>query len=309
MMTKLTGLVIAITLPIVLAQPAHASNQTITVVPATGLHAQQLVHLTAAGFKPGALLVVTECADKGAATGPDDCDLPHEHLVHANQAGEVEDSYRVSPGVFAPNHIDCTRMNCVLAVSALSFDPNEQASASISFAPGVHTTTAGTGASDVTNSTGTSADWIFPLLAAAAWLFCAAIRRPLRKAPGLIAAGFMALGVFSIQAYALATARLVPSGVTSATVYAAYFIGLDAVVLAYLGTRQLLASHSSRVWLSRVHSVFAILSCLGVLWVLVIAIFTMAQSSVSDGGGPIWYASAGVCTLGAIAVVVSRRSH
>jgi len=307
MMAKLVPWVIAISLAIPLAQHAAASNQTITVVPATGLHAQQLVQLKAAGFKPGALLVVTECADKGAATGPDDCDLPHEHLVHANEAGEVEDSYRVSPGLFAPNRIDCTKVSCVLAVSALSFDPNQQASASISFAPGVRTTAPGSAGAAATTSTAASGDWIFPLLIAAAWLFCAVLRRRLRDEPALVAAGFMALGLSSIQAYALATARLVPSGITSATVYAAYFIGLDVLVLLYIGTRRLSVHHRSSAWLSRIHSVFALLSCLGALWFLTIAIFTMAQSTVNDGGGPIWYASAGVCCLGAIMVMTSAR--
>jgi hypothetical protein len=249
--------------------------------------------------------VVTECANKGAATGPDDCDLPHEHLVHANGAGEVEDSYRVSPGVFAPNHIDCTKMNCVLAVSALSFDPSEQASALISFASAVRAAPEGSGQSASFETADVSADWIFPLAAAAAWLLCAAIRRRLRAAPALIAAGLVAVGLSSIQAYAVATARLAPSGITSATIYALYFVATEVVLLAYIVTH-VLAAHRNSVWLSRFHFAFAVLTCLGALWLLEIAVFTMAQSNVTDGGGPIWYASAGICVVGAIGMLRFR---
>jgi Neocarzinostatin family len=283
------------------AAPVAASNQTITVTPATGLQAQQTVHLTAAGFKPGTLLVITECADRQAATGPDDCDLPHEQLVRANSAGVVEASYRANPGVFAPHRIDCTVVQCVISVSELTFDPSQQASADISFAPGVHVVpAAGSGSSSAQNAGNLSIDWVIPVLAAIVWLICIGLRPRLRPARHLAAAGFIFIGVACLQSYAWAASALIPSRVSSATIYSLYFIALEAAALLYLVLGHLRIARGHNRWLRAGDAAVTVLLCGGVLWVGWIAAGTMAQSSAGDGGGPIWYSAAGVCAAGAV---------
>src|SRR5215510_13337746 len=54
---------------------AGGTKQQVTVTPATGLKSTQTVAVQASGFSPGESLVVTECAAKGTATQPGDCNL------------------------------------------------------------------------------------------------------------------------------------------------------------------------------------------------------------------------------------------
>jgi hypothetical protein len=307
MAVRLAGVFLALGLAVALPRPAAASGPAITVTPATGLHSQQVVHVSAAGFKPGTLLVVTECADKGTATGPDDCDLAHEQLVHAAKNGSVESSYRVTPGVFAPNRIDCTAVDCVISVSELSFDPSQQASAEISFASGVHTSAGSTGGSTAQSPGNLSIDWLIPFVAALLWAFCVALRKRLRENLALVAAGFVAIGLSSLQAYAVAASTLVPSRISSATVYGLYFVGLEVIVLLYLGMAHFRGPRGQRPWVQRTYLATAVLNCAGTAWVIWVAVATMAQSSATDGGGPIWYAAAGVCAAGAATGLLAKR--
>jgi curli biogenesis system outer membrane secretion channel CsgG len=55
---------------------AAGPSQNITITPSTGLHDGQTVRIVGTGYtKSGEQLQVTECADKGQATGAGDCDL------------------------------------------------------------------------------------------------------------------------------------------------------------------------------------------------------------------------------------------
>jgi hypothetical protein len=92
------------------------------------------VQVTASGFSPGAALVVTQCANKGNATGPGDCNLTGIRTVTANSAGQVETQMTVVKGPFGANHIVCgTSRSCLVSVNPATASPTQEADAPISF--------------------------------------------------------------------------------------------------------------------------------------------------------------------------------
>jgi hypothetical protein len=104
------------------------------VTPATGLAATQTVLVQATGFTPGESLVVTECADKGTATGPGDCDLTGMQGVTADASGQVKVQFTVRKGPFGANNITCgPAQACLVSVNQPTPSPTEQASAPIKF--------------------------------------------------------------------------------------------------------------------------------------------------------------------------------
>ncbi len=117
------------------ATPA-AGKQTITVTPSTGLSNHQTVHVVARGFKANESgLVVSECADKGSATGQADCNLSGIVLTNANASGEVDTTLTVLKGPFGANKIVCgASQKCEVSVTQATPNPTEQASEDISFA-------------------------------------------------------------------------------------------------------------------------------------------------------------------------------
>ena len=118
--------------------PASASpHQTIAVTPSRGLNDHQTVHVLASGFKPNeAHLVITECADKGTATGPGDCNLNGTVPVRADASGQVGASFTVLKGPFGTSHIVCgPSQKCEISVSQETLNPTEEADTHISFAP------------------------------------------------------------------------------------------------------------------------------------------------------------------------------
>lgn len=105
-----------------------------TVTPATGLAATQTVLVQATGFSPGESLVVTQCADKGTATGPGDCDLTGMQSVTADTSGQVRVQFTVHKGPFGANNITCgPAQGCLISVTQPSPSPTEQANAPVKF--------------------------------------------------------------------------------------------------------------------------------------------------------------------------------
>jgi neocarzinostatin family protein len=120
------------------ATPSAATTighaQHVTVTPATGLTAGQRVLVQASGFSPGESLVVTECASKGTATGPGDCDLTSMQGVTADASGRVKLELTVSKGPFGVNKILCgPAQACLVSVTQATPSPTQEADAPIAF--------------------------------------------------------------------------------------------------------------------------------------------------------------------------------
>lgn len=114
---------------------APGAGQQVTITPATGLKATQTVRVVATGFSPGESLVVTECAAKGTATGPGDCNLTGLKAVTSDGAGKVSLDFTVVKGPFGANNIVCSATQaCLVSVTQASLSPTQEADAEISFA-------------------------------------------------------------------------------------------------------------------------------------------------------------------------------
>lgn len=108
--------------------------QRLTVIPATGLKSSQLVRVQASGFAAGESLVVTECASKGTATGPGDCNLNAMQGVTADASGRVQVEFTVTKGPFGANNIVCgPAQACLISVTQATPSPTREADAPIKF--------------------------------------------------------------------------------------------------------------------------------------------------------------------------------
>lgn len=124
------------TTPAASASPTATGKavQHATVTPASGLKSGQKVLVQATGFSPGEALVVTECADKGTATGPGDCDLTSMQSVAADAGGHVSVQFTVSKGPFGANKIVCgPAQACLISVTQATPSPTQEADTPISF--------------------------------------------------------------------------------------------------------------------------------------------------------------------------------
>ncbi len=108
--------------------------QKVTVTPATGLKSGQQVLVQASGFSPGQALVITECASKGTATGPGDCDLNAMQAVTSDASGRVKSDVTVTKGPFGANKIVCgPAQACLISVTQATPAPTQEADAPIAF--------------------------------------------------------------------------------------------------------------------------------------------------------------------------------
>jgi Neocarzinostatin family len=109
--------------------------QNVTITPSTGLKASQTVSVVGTGFTPGKTFGVTECADKGAATGAGDCNLRGIKTGTANPSGQVTVQFTAVKGPFGSNNITCSSSQpCIISVAdAGSAAPTEVASGTITF--------------------------------------------------------------------------------------------------------------------------------------------------------------------------------
>ncbi len=122
------------TTPATSPSASGGTTQRVTVTPATGLAATQKVLVQASGFSPAQALVVTQCAAKGTATGPADCDLTGMQNVAADANGRVKLQFTVHKGPFGANKIVCgPAQACLISVTQATFSPTEEADAPISF--------------------------------------------------------------------------------------------------------------------------------------------------------------------------------
>jgi hypothetical protein len=121
------------------AAPSGRSGQhkpTVAVVPATGLRARQQVQVRAAGFTPAEALQVVECAAKGTATGPADCNLSDMLAATSDSDGRVDARLTVLRGPFGADRVVCSaRTPCLVSVTQASLNPTEEADAAIAFRP------------------------------------------------------------------------------------------------------------------------------------------------------------------------------
>ncbi len=116
------------------ATASSGNAQQVTVTPATGLRTGQKVLVQASGFAPGDSLVVTECAAKGTATGPGDCNLTGMQGVTADASGRVKVELTVSKGPFGANKIVCgPAQACLISVTQATPSPTREADAPIAF--------------------------------------------------------------------------------------------------------------------------------------------------------------------------------
>ena len=111
-------------------------NPTVSVTPSRGLADQATVHVQGAGFSPGEQLQVIQCADRGGATGPGDCNLSSMLSVSSDSGGRVSATLTVLRGPFGTNRVTCTaQQRCLVSVTQASLRPSEEADAPITFAP------------------------------------------------------------------------------------------------------------------------------------------------------------------------------
>jgi hypothetical protein len=110
------------------------TTQAVKVIPATGLMSTQSVLVMASGFSPNESLVVTECAAKGSATGPGDCNLANMQSVASDPGGRVSVEFTVTKGPFGSNNVVCgPNQACLVSVSQASPSPTQEADTQISF--------------------------------------------------------------------------------------------------------------------------------------------------------------------------------
>ncbi len=118
--------------PSATAPGEHAPK--VMVTPASGLKSGQQVLVQASGFSPGEALVVTECANKGTATGPGDCDLTNMQSVTSDASGRLMAHLAVTKGPFGTNKIVCgPAQACLISVTQATPAPTEEADAPITF--------------------------------------------------------------------------------------------------------------------------------------------------------------------------------
>lgn len=107
--------------------PAPSGHQKVTVTPATGLKSGQKVLVQASGFSSGESLVVTECAAKGAATGPGDCDLNGMQSLASDASGRVKVDLTITKGPFGANNIVCgPAQACLISVTQATRRPSRK---------------------------------------------------------------------------------------------------------------------------------------------------------------------------------------
>ena len=122
--------------PTATSAQAPPVNPTVSVTPSRGLADHATVHVQGAGFSPGEQLQVIQCADRGSATGPGDCNLSSMLSVSSDSSGRVSATLTVLRGPFGTNGVTCTaQQRCLVSVTQASLRPSEEADAPITFAP------------------------------------------------------------------------------------------------------------------------------------------------------------------------------
>jgi heat shock protein HslJ len=112
------------------------AQPSISVRPSRALTDRQKVRVSGSGFTPNEALQVIECAQKGLATGPGDCNLTGMLSATSDESGRVSAVLVVLRGPFGSNNIVCSKsQQCLISVTQASLSPTEEADAVIEFAP------------------------------------------------------------------------------------------------------------------------------------------------------------------------------
>ena len=115
--------------------------QELTVTPACNLVQGQSVHVTGKGYSPNTTYVITECADEGNNTGPNNCDITsifNYPSVTSDANGDVN-KYITVDKVFESQGnkqytVTCgSPVPCIVDVAQASFKPTQQAGVDIYF--------------------------------------------------------------------------------------------------------------------------------------------------------------------------------
>jgi Zn-dependent protease len=126
--------------PLTISAPVSPSTSgarqpRVTVTPSVNLRNGQTVRVRGTGFSPLEALQIIECADKGNATGPGDCNLAAMLGATSDRTGIVDAQLRVLRGPFGGNGVVCSaKQACLVSVTQASLSPTEQANAPIRFA-------------------------------------------------------------------------------------------------------------------------------------------------------------------------------
>jgi hypothetical protein len=116
------------------APTATGGRPRVAATPATGLISGEKLLVQASGFSPGEQLIVIQCASKGLATGPGDCNLAGSQSVTADSSGRVDVRFGVSKGPFGANKIICgASQRCLISVTQPTQSPTQEADVPITF--------------------------------------------------------------------------------------------------------------------------------------------------------------------------------
>lgn len=133
---SLTSSIASTPAPATSTTPTGHAHPTISVVPSRALADHATVQVHGAGFTPNEPLQVIECAARGNATGPGDCNLTGMLSVSSDDAGKVSAALTVLRGPFGASRVTCTTKHpCLVSVTQASLNPSEEADAAITFAP------------------------------------------------------------------------------------------------------------------------------------------------------------------------------
>lgn len=114
---------------------SSARHPAIVITPNSSLRDGQSVRITATGFAANEALTVVQCAAKGTATGPGDCNLSAMQGISADATGRVVTTLVVRKGPFGANNVVCSASTpCLVSVTQASLSPTDEADAPITFA-------------------------------------------------------------------------------------------------------------------------------------------------------------------------------
>jgi Neocarzinostatin family len=116
------------------ASSAPAGQPAAQVVPQRGVRDGQRVAVTATGFAPNMPLVAVLCANKGATTGPADCDLEQMASATSDAQGRVHVALAVRKGPFGADRVICGgQVTCLVSIADANQPPHQQTAVPVLF--------------------------------------------------------------------------------------------------------------------------------------------------------------------------------
>lgn len=116
------------------ASSAPAGQPAAQVVPERGVRDGQKVAVSATGFAPNMPLVAVLCANKGATTGPSDCDLEQMASATSDAQGRVHVALSVRKGPFGADRVICGgEVTCLVSIADANQPPHQQTAVPVLF--------------------------------------------------------------------------------------------------------------------------------------------------------------------------------